>query len=72
MSKQSDAKAIQNYQEKPFVKTCSNCANYRSEIVRHGYNWAGAECFRETNMRCSVGGFAVKKTALCEDWKEKI
>lgn len=26
---------------------------------------------KETNMRCAIGGFAVKKTAYCHSWEGK-
>lgn len=63
MSKHSNAKAIQNYTEKPFRKACENCDNYRSEKK---------DMDNEKNKHCHLGGFSVRKTALCEDWKTKI
>jgi len=66
MSKQSEAKKAQNYREN--ADTCANCANYQSELIEKkydGYNgilvWT-----EEKGKRCAVGGFAVKKTATCD------
>jgi hypothetical protein len=70
MSKQSDAKAIQNYSEKPFVKTCSNCRHFRSDLftIDGGFYPSFQQ---EKNLRCNLGGFKVKKTALCDAWEAK-
>ena len=40
MSKQSEAKAAQNYRTTP--DTCSNCAHYTCEVVKKSYDgWQG-------------------------------
>lgn len=69
MSKQSEAKINQGYNEKPIPRTCGNCAKYESELVDLAppYN----QYFAEKNKRCGLGGFAVKKTATCMKWEEK-
>lgn len=81
MSKQSEAKAEQNYRKTP--DTCSNCGNFSSELVpvawmarsnadneaagyKPRYNLALRASQNETNLRCTLGGFAVKKTATCD------
>ena len=69
MSKQSDAKAIQNYTVKPFVKTCGNCKHFAFDRVLSYRTFSGVNYFDEKNLRCSLGGFKVKKTALCQDWE---
>ncbi len=61
MSKQSDAKKAQEYDERPYLKVCGNCINYRSEQK----NKPG-EYSEEKNMRCAIGGFAVKKSRTCK------
>jgi hypothetical protein len=33
MSKQSEAKINQGYNDKPIPRTCGNCAKYESELV---------------------------------------
>ena len=79
MSKQSDAKAAQNYNPKPTPKTCANCVNYQFERVlpewmvrddlatTHEENkWKVEINGVEKNHRCGIGGFAVKKTATCD------
>ena len=69
MSKQSDAKAIQNYTEKLFVKMCGNCARLRME--KELVSFTGGSIWLEKGIRCSLGGFKVKKTAVCQDWEAK-
>jgi len=63
MSKQSKAKEDQQYvKEGP---TCSTCKNFSSkiEMVDKGYG----EYEKESNMRCSIGLFAVKKRGYCKE-----
>ena len=67
MSEQKTAKDDQRYREQP--DTCANCGHFQSDMVDDSYtDWMGnpVEFFRETNLRCSIGGFAVKKTATCD------
>jgi hypothetical protein len=63
MSRQSEAKAKQGYVPKP--QTCSNCLHFHSEIVDRKY------LGEEKNLRCGIGGFAVKKMATCNEWAAK-
>ena len=69
MSKQSDAKALQNYTEKPFVKMCGNCEHFTFE--KSGVTGFFGAFVEHKNLRCSLGGFKVKKTAVCQDWEAK-
>lgn len=65
MSKQTDAKAAQGYQNKPVFPVCSNCRHFTSEAqVREGTfsTWT-----HETNLRCTIGGFKVMKMATCNE-----
>lgn len=66
MSKQSEAKAAQNYRKTP--NTCSNCAHYECKVVEKTYNhWSGMSIWEEQRCKtCSLGGFAVLKTATCD------
>ena len=57
MSKQSEAKERQVYVDRLIPNTCSNCAHFNSELYKP-YN-------REKNLRCTLGGFAVKKHGAC-------
>lgn len=64
MSKQSDAKSAQGYDPTPSARTCSKCAHYASDTVSMpGY--MGGTYTKEMNIRCGIGGFAVKKMAVC-------
>lgn len=83
MSKQSDAKAAQGYQDKPAPSTCGNCAHFATtrelpkwEQQRNKEDSAAGHRVRYTiNMygievrpRCGPGGFAVKKSATCDQF----
>jgi len=61
MSKQSDAKAEQNYTRE--LKTCSNCKHFTYETEKSGWNNSYTI---EKNLRCGIGGFKVHKTATCD------
>jgi hypothetical protein len=67
MSKQAEAREAQGYRTEP--RNCSNCAHYRSDITEHppAFSW-GNPYTTESNRRCSLGSFAVKKTATCDRW----
>ena len=69
MSKQSEAKARQRYVEKPIQSVCSNCEHFRSN--KEPFDGVFGEWTRESNLRCTLGGFAVKKTATCDCWRVK-
>lgn len=60
MSKQSEAKKQQGYRTKP--DTCANCAHYTSKIEVNSYWEVESE-----RRRCGLGGFAVNKTATCNE-----
>ncbi|EHJ49554.1 Myb-related protein B (B-Myb)-like protein [Solidesulfovibrio carbinoliphilus subsp. oakridgensis] len=65
MSKQSEAKEQQGYEPKPRPATCRTCAHYKSDITEEKGAFGGT-WVKETNCRCSIGGFAVKKAARCK------
>ena len=76
MSKQSEAKMRQGYTTE--VKNCSNCANYSSDrklpawMVGNSTYEDNAHRYEvESNVRCGLGGFAIKKTASCEQYKDQ-
>ena len=66
MSKQSQAKEAQGYEEKPFVKCCRNC--HLMESIKKELRWYPGH-FQETGLRCNLGDFAVKAMALCKEWE---
>lgn len=69
MSKQSEAKEKQGYVPKAIPQTCGNCAHFTSNVVRRsGYFGIYEE---ESGLRCSIGGFAVKKNGTCNEWGGK-
>jgi len=65
MSKQSQAKLAQGYEQKPIPKTCANCIHFKSdkEVIKSAYS--SNQYTKESNLRCGIGGFAVKKMATC-------
>lgn len=70
MSKQSEAKEAQGYVAKPVPSTCSNCKHYQSKVeVLRGY-FQPYE--KESEIKCGLGGFAVKKTATCNMFEHKV
>lgn len=83
MSATSDQKDNQGYVEKPVPKQCSNCNSRSSEVLlpkwmvernasRFKLNpYTVEECGVEKNQRCTIGKFAVKKTATCNLWMPK-
>jgi hypothetical protein len=68
MSKQSEAKVFQGYVVKP-KKNCANCVSYRSDFIQR--SWIRHKSYDEKNKLCSIGGFAVQKTATCDLWAGK-
>ncbi len=68
MSKQSEAKERQGYIQKPVPRTCANCKHYSSDMSSY-LGWDKQEYFREENIRCSIGGFAIKKMATCNEFE---
>lgn len=69
MSKQREAKKSQGYNPKPTHPMCSNCAHYSSDIVEERAAYGSGVYRRETNIRCGLGGFAVKKMGNCAEHK---
>ena len=70
MSKQSDAKAAQGYVAKAVPETCVNCCHLKMDLLQMegAYGWKWTRC---ANLRCGIGGFAVKKMATCKEWAPK-
>jgi hypothetical protein len=63
MRKIGEAKVKQGYVEKPVHAKCSNCKYFQSEEkVEEGYYMAWT---KEVNLRCGLGGFAIKKQGVC-------
>jgi len=61
-SKQQEAKELQNF--RPKGSFCSNCKNLRLEIEENESGF-----LIEKNIRCGIGGFAVKKLSDCDLWE---
>jgi hypothetical protein len=54
------------YIQKPIKKTCSNCSNFTSDMVKNEFGY-----MEEKNIRCTLGNFAVAKNANCNFHKFK-
>lgn len=66
VSKQSEAKERQGYVEKVIPMVCSNCQHYQSKVTaREGV--FGGVYHDESEKRCGLGGFAVKKMGGCKE-----
>lgn len=64
VSKQSEAKERQGYVAKVIPMVCSNCKHYESKVTaREGV--FGDVWNDESEKRCGLGGFAVKKMGGC-------
>ena len=66
MSKQLQAKLNQGYQLKPVLPVCSNCTHFKSDLIPSEWN---NDYIQEKNLRCGIGGFAVKKQSTCREYK---
>jgi hypothetical protein len=68
MSKQSEAKQAQGYAEK-VKRICCNCKHFGSiKTEESGYMGVW---YKESNIRCTLGDFAIKKTATCNKFEVK-
>ena len=82
MSKQSEAKERQQYTAKLIPGTCSNCEHFQFDralpewMEQHNKDRAHVQHFVPytvdkhglvKNMRCGIGGFAVKKLGSCTE-----
>ncbi len=66
MSKQSEAKERQGYVAKVIPMVCGNCKHYDSKITERKSVFGGV--WRdESEKRCGLGGFAVKKIGGCNE-----
>lgn len=78
MSKQSEAKASQNYT--PKAHNCGDCRNLKFDITLPAWmvqnnlelvsfgkepRYTVEKNGVEKNIRCGIGGFAVKKMGIC-------
>ena len=63
VSKVAQKKAEMVYVSKPVWPICANCLHYTSEKEIRG-SWCRYEV--EVRKRCTLGGFAVKKSATCK------
>jgi hypothetical protein len=79
MSKQSVAKEKQNYCAKPVPLQCSNCEHMKQDFFHYDGSYNRIEGKNQDvskyaktysdNLRCGIGGFAVKKTATCDSYE---
>lgn len=66
MSKVFEMREKQGYTDTR-SETCSRCIHFRSERVLRRKIGGGRE-WHENQMRCDIGGFAVKKMGSCKEW----
>lgn len=79
MSKQSDAKAAQGYDPTPSARTCGKCLHFKSELRLASWMekangnrrvplYTLAKNGIESTFKCGLGDFAIKKTAVCDQF----
>jgi len=73
MSKQSDQKSMMGYVAKAMPRTCMNCRHFAFDKVQThpASSWQPSGYFEDKNLRCTIGLFAVKKMATCNQWGAK-
>ncbi len=59
-------KEQQGYEPKPTFPMCSNCQHFRSDKVMNQWKYE-----EEKNIRCRLGGFAIKKQGTCNKHLKK-
>lgn len=69
-TKIAQAKERQQYTDKLIPSTCSNCAHFHSKVEEMPRQWGGT-WVKESNLRCGIGGFKVKKLGSCSEWAGK-
>ena len=65
MSKVGEAKKKQDYNDKPDRRRCRVCLYLKSKKTK---NYWG---FIDEELRCKIGGFAVKANAICSKFEFK-
>lgn len=78
MSAQSKAKESQGYVPKAVPSVCSNCRYFQADYVDVNEKFHKGDAtslirpfFEHRNMRCGIGGFAIKKMGVCNSWIKK-
>lgn len=71
MSKQSEAKAAQNWKRKP--DTCASCAHFMCDVIEKHYEaFNGPQTWtEERNLRCGLGGFKTGKSSTCDRFEAR-
>ena len=65
-SPQARAKEAQGYTT--IAMQCGTCLHFVCDLLPA---WEGSTYMAEKNKRCAIGGFAVKKMAICNKYKLK-
>lgn len=68
MSKQSEAKQAQGYEERPVIPICANCTHCASVVADSDDLWSWNI---KKELRCGIGGFAVKEIGTCNLYERK-
>ncbi len=70
MTKIERAKKEQGYIPHVIPQTCGNCGHYTSKLTERRGVYGGIY-FDESDKRCGIGGFAVKKMGGCKCWTKQ-
>lgn len=73
MSRLNAAKIAQGYVQKAEPRTCVSCKNFTCDRIQThaATSWAPNGFYEDKNLRCVLGGFAVKKMGTCDEWERK-
>ena len=65
MSKVTEAKKKQGYVSQP--RSCGTCSRVRFDLVEVAKPYLGL-MIENKNIRCEIGGFAVKVNSSCDEY----
>ena len=66
MSKQSEAKKQQGYQDKPMARRCRECTKLKSTESKTDWGYITEK------LSCKIGNFAVKANSICNEFEAKV
>ena len=65
MSKQSEAKKQQGYQDKPMSRRCRECVSLLITTTETSWGYISEK------LQCRIGEFAVKANSICNEFEPK-
>lgn len=71
MSKVSETKIRYRYNAKPTWPVCSNCCHFSSKFEEMK-GWSNNTWIKESELRCTLGGFKVGRSATCAEHAPRV